>query len=208
LQLCHVSGVVFGLLACIDVDSHLPPAGFVEQPSVGPVAAPMANSSALDSCVKQSYRKKIVRAAVRVRAVHRTRHHLSVPALSSDLISADKALRAPRTAALSALKILLHRLRITSRQSTSPECVGWRASRHAGKTCVLDIGTKKTDAWHLAAANRSSALPATFGNGNSDDAALCEHRNRRRLVCALPFYSETSSTGQAQDIPIATVLRN
>jgi hypothetical protein len=59
----------------------------------------MANSSALDSCVKQSYRKKIVRAAVRVRAVHRTRHHLSVPALSSDLISADKALRAPRTAA-------------------------------------------------------------------------------------------------------------
>jgi hypothetical protein len=36
---------------------------------------------------------------------------------------------------LSALQILLHRLRITSRHSTSPECVGWREAfgleRHA-----------------------------------------------------------------------------
>src|SRR5258708_11137412 len=30
LQLCQVSGLVFGLLACVDVQSHLPPAGFVQ----------------------------------------------------------------------------------------------------------------------------------------------------------------------------------
>jgi hypothetical protein len=64
----------------------------------GPITAPLANSFVLESCVRKSYCKKLVRAAVRVRAVHRMRH-LSVPALSSDLISADRALREPRTAA-------------------------------------------------------------------------------------------------------------
>src|SRR5258705_2000776 len=36
-------------------------------------------------CVRQSYRKKFVRATVRARAVHRMRHHLSAPALSFQL---------------------------------------------------------------------------------------------------------------------------
>src|SRR3954466_7142183 len=47
LQLCQESGLFFGLLAFINVDSHLPPAGFVHRPSG--VAAPMANSFALDT---------------------------------------------------------------------------------------------------------------------------------------------------------------
>jgi phage-related minor tail protein len=48
------------------------------------------------------------------------------------LNSADKALRAPRTAAaVRPEEILPHRLRIASRRLTSPECVGRRESRRA-----------------------------------------------------------------------------
>ena len=57
----------------------------------------MANSLALDTLRQANSSQKFVRAAVRVRAVNRIRHHPSAPA--SDLNSADKALRALRTAA-------------------------------------------------------------------------------------------------------------
>src|SRR6266850_4070771 len=46
-ELCQESGLFFGLLAFISVDSHLPPAGFVLRPNA--VAAAMANCFALDT---------------------------------------------------------------------------------------------------------------------------------------------------------------
>src|SRR3954451_9094301 len=85
LQLCQESGLFFGLLAFINVDSHLPPAGFVHRPSG--VAALWLTLSLWIHCVRRSYRRKLVRATVRVRAVHRMRHHPSAPALSFRLDS-------------------------------------------------------------------------------------------------------------------------
>jgi hypothetical protein len=46
LQLSQESGLFFGLPALINVDRHLPPAGFEHRPSA--VAAPTASSFALD----------------------------------------------------------------------------------------------------------------------------------------------------------------
>ena len=59
------SGLFFGLLAFINVDSHFPPAGFVHQPTIWlPLSVWILS-------------KKFVRATVRVRAVHQMRHYLS-----------------------------------------------------------------------------------------------------------------------------------
>jgi hypothetical protein len=53
LQPCREFGLFFGLPAFINVDRHLPPAGFVHRP--GAVAAPMANSFAPDKLRQASY---------------------------------------------------------------------------------------------------------------------------------------------------------
>jgi hypothetical protein len=71
------SGLFFGLLAFICVDSHLPPAGFVLRPSA--ITAPMANSFAPDALRQAILSPKLLESHGPDPPVRRTRHHRSAP---------------------------------------------------------------------------------------------------------------------------------
>jgi hypothetical protein len=88
----------------------------------------MANSFGLDT-LRQAILSQKIRESHGPSTRRSSNAAPSVSSGASDLNSADKGLTC-------ATHSLLHRLRIASRQSTSPECVGRPESRRAGTTML------------------------------------------------------------------------